>query len=53
MTWRAVPLDGGGYTMDHTAGALLFRASARFMSTIDPDENPDFALPKLRRALGG
>jgi protein SCO1/2 len=53
VTWRAVPLDGGGYTMDHTAGALLFRASGRFMSTIDPHENPDFALPKLRRALGG
>jgi protein SCO1/2 len=53
VTWRAMPLDGGGYTMDHTAGALLFRASGRFMSIIDPHENPDFALPKLRRALGG
>lgn len=53
VTYRDVPLDGGGYTMDHTAGTLLFRASGRFMSTIDPHENHDFAGPKLRRAIGG
>lgn len=53
VTYSAVPLDGGGYTMEHSAGALLFRASGRYMATIDPHENPDFALPKLRRAIGG
>jgi protein SCO1/2 len=53
VSYREVPLEGGGYTMDHTAGTLLFRATGRFMATIDPHENPDFALPKLRRAIGG
>jgi protein SCO1/2 len=53
ISYRSVPLDGGGYAMDHSAGTFLFRADGRFAGTIDPHENPDFALPKLRRALGG
>jgi protein SCO1/2 len=53
VSYREVPLEGGGYTMDHTAGVMLFQASGRFMSIIDPHENPDFAVPKLRRAIGG
>jgi protein SCO1/2 len=53
VSYRQVALKGGGYTMDHTAGVMLFRASGRFMSTIDTHENPDFAVPKLRRVLGG
>jgi protein SCO1/2 len=53
VSYRTVPIDGGGYVMDHSAGTFLFRADGRFAGTIDPHENPDFALPKLRRALGG
>jgi protein SCO1/2 len=53
VSYRTVPIDGGGYVMDHSAGTFLFRADGRFAGTIDPHENPDFALPKLNRALGG
>lgn len=50
--YRKVPLDGGDYTMDHTAGVFLYDADGRFVATIDHHEPPDMAVPKLCRALG-
>jgi len=50
--YRRVPLDGGGYTMDHTATVYLLDRDGRFASTIDYHENQQTALPKLRRLLG-
>ncbi len=50
--YRRVPLDGGGYTMDHTAMVYLLDRDGRFTSTIDYHENRQTALPKLRRLLG-
>jgi protein SCO1/2 len=49
--YRRVPLTGGGYTMDHTATLYLVGRDGRFAGTIDPQENPEAALAKLRRLL--
>jgi protein SCO1/2 len=48
---RKVPLDGGGYIMDHTASVYLLNADAVFTGTIDYQEAPDTALAKLRRLV--
>jgi protein SCO1/2 len=49
---RKVPLDSGGYVMDHTATIYLLDSNAVFTGTIDYQENPDTALKKLRRLVG-
>lgn len=46
-----VPLDGGGYTMDHTATVFLMGRDGRFVSTFDVHEGDDPALAKLRRLI--
>jgi protein SCO1/2 len=48
---RKVPLDGGGYVMDHTASVYLLDDEAVFTGTIDYQEAPDTALAKLRRLI--
>ena len=48
---RKVPLEGGGYTMDHTATVYLLDAQGRFTGTLDAREKQDTALAKLRRLL--
>jgi len=48
---RKVPLDGGGYLMDHTATIYLIDSNAVFTGTIDYQEDPDTALKKLRRLV--
>lgn len=48
---RKVPLDDGGYTMDHTAGIYLMNAENRFVGTIAYGENPETALAKLKRLI--
>lgn len=50
---RKVPLDGGGYTMDHTASVLLLDANGGLVGTIARDEDRDAALAKLRRLVAG
>lgn len=45
--------SGAEYSMNHTAGVLLYRGEdGRFAGTIDPHEPAEFAEPKLRRILG-
>ena len=46
-----VPLDDGGYTMDHTASVFLVNAQGQFEGTIAYRESSDTALAKLRRLL--
>lgn len=46
------PLDGGGYTMNHTASVFLTDAEGRFFGTIAYGENADTAVAKLRRLIG-
>ena len=48
---QKVPLDGDGYTMDHSASILLFDDSGRFFEPIGYGEDPDRALAKLKRLL--
>lgn len=51
-TYEKVPAENGGYTMNHTASVFLFRADGAFAGTIDYHEPREFALPKIRRAMG-
>lgn len=49
--YAKVPLEGGDYTMDHTASVFLVNANGEFEGTIAYRENSDTALAKLRRLL--
>ena len=51
--YAKVPLEGGDYTMDHTASVFLVNANGEFEGTIAYRENSDTALAKLRRLLEG
>lgn len=44
-----VPLEDGGYTMDHSANLLLFDASGRFFEPIGYQEDPARTEDKLMR----
>ncbi|PZO78967.1 MAG: SCO family protein [Mesorhizobium amorphae] len=46
---RKVPLEGGDYTMDHTASVLLLGPDGDFEGTIAYEENAQAAVAKLRR----
>ncbi|HHZ08312.1 MAG TPA: SCO family protein [Rhizobiales bacterium] len=50
---RKVNLEGGDYTMDHTASILLLDRAGAFAGTIAYGENPDTAIEKLRRLAKG
>ena len=47
--WRKVDVEGGDYTMDHTASVILLDSDGGFVGTIAYGENPDTALAKLKR----
>jgi protein SCO1/2 len=49
---RKVPLDGGDYTMDHTASVLLLDKRGDFFGTIAYGESGDTAVAKLKRLAG-
>lgn len=51
FVYKKVPLDGVNYTMDHSAGVYLYDAEGAFVGTLDPHENADVALEKLRRLM--
>lgn len=51
VRYEKVALEGGDYTMNHTAGVFLFNATGALVSIIDYHEPREFALPKIRRAL--
>ena len=46
---QKMPDESGGYTVDHTATALLFDRNGKFVSTIAPEEGDGAALDKLKR----
>ncbi|GHA26249.1 electron transporter SCO1/SenC [Devosia pacifica] len=48
-----VPLDGGGYTMNHTASVFLLNSDGEFEGTIAYQENMDTAVGKLRNLIDG
>lgn len=48
---KKVPLDDGGYTMDHAASIYLMDADNKFVGTISYGEAQETALKKLRRLV--
>jgi len=52
VRYQKVALEGDDYTMNHTAGVFLFDATGALVSIIDYHEPREFALPKIRRAMG-
>ncbi len=48
---KRVPLDGGDYTMDHTATVFTMDARGQFAGTISYQEAEDTALAKIKRLL--
>lgn len=50
--WRKVEMEGGEYTMDHTASVLLLDRSGDFFGTIAYEENSETAVEKLKRLAG-
>lgn len=48
---QRVPLEGGGYTMDHTATVYLMGSRGQFVTTLDAHEGDAPALDKLRRLI--
>ena len=51
ITYKKVPVEGGDYTMDHTASVFLFDTAGRFANTIDYHEPREVAVPKIRGAM--
>ncbi|KAA0972192.1 SCO family protein [Aureimonas fodinaquatilis] len=49
---RKVPIDGGDYTMDHTATTYLMDSNGRFTSTISYEEQKQTRMEKLRLLAG-
>jgi len=49
---RKVPMEGGEYTMDHTAGVYVMDGEGRFAGMLDMHESRDVRLQKLRRIAG-
>ncbi|MAQ83858.1 MAG: SCO family protein [Maritimibacter sp.] len=47
-----VPLEGGDYTMDHSASVLLFDEDGRFFEPVGYGEGFDRAVAKIRRMIG-
>ncbi len=50
---KKVPLEGGDYSMDHTASMILQDADGDFAGTIDAAESADAGLAKLKRLVAG
>ena len=50
---KKVPLEGGGYTMDHMAATYLFDRAGGFQGLIGYNETPEAELSKLRRLANG
>lgn len=49
---RKVPLEGGGYTMDHSSLVLLFDENGRFFEPVGYQEDVTRVMSKLRRLMG-
>jgi protein SCO1/2 len=49
---KRVDLDGGNYTMDHSASIYLYDAGGQLRSTLDYKEKPEIKLQKIKNLLG-
>ena len=50
--YQKVPVEGGDYTIDHTAAVYLMDADGKLQSIIDYHESPAASLAKLERLIG-
>lgn len=50
---KKVPLEGGGYTMDHSSATYLFDRGGGFQGLIGYQETPEAELAKLRDLVAG
>lgn len=50
--FEKVPLEGGGYTMEHQASVQLVDANGGFFGTLAAEERFDIRLAKVRRLIG-
>jgi len=50
---KKVPIEGGDYTIDHTAAIYLMDAHGKFVTTIDYHEQDKVAIEKLQRIVKG
>ena len=50
---KKVPIEGGDYTMDHTASMILQDADGNFAGTIDKKESHETGLAKLKKLVSG
>lgn len=50
---QKVPLEDGGYTMDHSAFVYLMDANGRYEAHITHGEDPERAVAKLRALIDG
>ena len=48
---RKIPLDGGGYTMDHTATIYMMNTKGQFVGVMNYQEPEETARAKLRRLI--
>jgi protein SCO1/2 len=53
ISYRKVPTEGGGYTVEHTASVIVTDPNGGFLSLIDYHEDAATTLSKLRRAIRG
>jgi len=49
--YRKIELDGGDYTIDHTASAMLFNADGSFTDSISYNETKESAEAKIAKLL--
>lgn len=49
--YRKVPVEGGDYTIDHTAAVYLMDARGKLQSILDFHESPEASLAKLERLV--
>lgn len=49
--YKKVPLDSGDYMVDHSATIYLFDKNGKLVSTIDNNENRDYALAKVKKLV--
>ena len=50
--FRKVPLEGGDYTVDHTALVYLFDAKGKFVAPLNLKQDPTKAAAPIRALLG-
>ena len=49
---RRIPLEGGSYSVDHTASVFMMDSAGRFIGSIDYHENDETAIRKMQRLAG-